>query len=63
MEQLSLVYKKVEITTKDGKPVVSEGGDGTITITGGEITNVTISDNDLATISSLARGIRDKMIK
>lgn len=62
LEQLSLVYKKVNITTKDGKPVVSENG-GVLTIEDGTITDVEISDNDLATISSLARGIRDKMIK
>ncbi len=62
LEQLSLVYKKVKITAKDGKSVFSEDGNE-ITFTGGEVTNVEISDSDLATISSLARGIRDKMIK
>lgn len=62
LEQLSLVYKKVSITKKDGKPVFKQNG-GEIVFTGGERTNVQISDGDLATISSLARGIRDKMIK
>jgi len=62
LEQLSNVYQKVRIITKDGKTAVRES-EGEIIVSNETVSSVQISDGDLANISSLARGIRDKMIK
>ncbi len=62
-DQLRLVYEKVNLITTDGKPVISEDSNGEIVINRDNMSKVELTDATLASIGSLVKGIRAKVIK
>ncbi len=62
-DQLRLVYGKVNLITTDGKPVISEDSNGEIVINRDNMSKVELTDATLASIGSLVKGIRSKVIK
>ena len=62
LEQLSKIYEGVEITTGGGPAKVKEVNKELV-ISEGNVSEVKISERQLANITSLLRGIRDKMVR
>ncbi|TAF35402.1 MAG: hypothetical protein EAZ57_04930 [Cytophagales bacterium] len=63
LNELDKIYNNINISVTKGQPKTTIDADGNLVFVSNDITTVTISDQDVDTITSLIKSIRGKIIK